>query len=157
MRVPPVSLEVDGEPKFLKRRVLPYGQREGVLNAIKKLEADGIITAVESSCWATPIVVATKSDGCTPRICGDYRMTLNPRLRRCATTTMEPEDFMKALNGSQIFSKIDLANAYLQIPLSTESRLLTTINTPWGLYQFNFYLLGCTYRPAYSSRLSTRS
>ena len=142
MKVPSVKLEVDGEPIFLKRRVLPYGQREGVLKALQKMEHDGVINRVESSAWATPIVVAMKSDGRTPRICGDYRLTLNPRLRRCAATTMEPEDFMKSLHGCRYFSKIDLADAYLQIPLHAESRDVTTINTPWGMYQYNFLPFG---------------
>ena len=142
MKVDPAVLEVVGEPIFMKRRLIPYGQRDGVETALKKMECDGIISRVNSSSWATPIVVATKRDGRTPRICGDYRLTLNPRLRRCAATTMEPEDFMKALHGSNCFSKIDLANAYLQIPLDDASKLLTTINTPWGLYQFNFLPFG---------------
>ena len=142
MKVKPAKLEVEGEPLFLKRRILPYGLRDGVLCTLKKLEKDGIISQVNSSLWATPIVIAVKSDGKTPRICGDYRLTLNPRLKRCAATTEEPEDFMRAIHGSRIFSKIDLANAYLQIPLAEESRCLTTINTPWGLFQFNFLPFG---------------
>ncbi|VDP96487.1 unnamed protein product, partial [Echinostoma caproni] len=142
MKVRPAKLEVEGEPVFLKRRVIPYGQREGVLKALEKMEHDGILTRVTSSAWATPIVIAMKSDGKTPRICGDYRLTLNPRLRKCATTTMEPEDFMKALHGSTYFSKIDLADAYLQIPLDPACRQFTTINTPWGLYQYNFLPFG---------------
>ncbi|VDP82241.1 unnamed protein product [Echinostoma caproni] len=62
MKVPSVKLEVDGEPIFLKRRVLPYGQREGVLKALQNMEQDVLISKVESSAWATPIVVAMKSD-----------------------------------------------------------------------------------------------
>ncbi|VDP88861.1 unnamed protein product [Echinostoma caproni] len=142
MNVQPVTLEVDGEPIFLERRVIPYGQRDGVLQVLEKMERDGIITRVISSTWATPIVIAIKSDGKSPRICGDYRLTLNPRLRKCVTTTMEPEDFMKALHGSTCFSKIDLADAYLQIPLAPTCRHFTTINTPWGLYQYNFLPFG---------------
>ncbi|VDP70453.1 unnamed protein product [Echinostoma caproni] len=142
MKVPSVKLEVDGEPIFLKRRVLPYGQREGVLKASQKMEQDGVIIETESSAWATPIVVAMKGDGRIPRICGDYRLTLNPRFRRCAATTMKPEDFMNSLHGCQYFSKIDLVDAYLQIPLDVESRYLTTINTPWGMYQYNFLPFG---------------
>ncbi|VDP91385.1 unnamed protein product [Echinostoma caproni] len=99
MKVPSVKLEVDGEPIFLKRHVLPYGQREGVLKALQNMDEDGVISKVESSAWATRIVVAMKSDGRTPRICGDYRLTLNPRLQRCAAITMKPEDFMKLLHG----------------------------------------------------------
>ncbi|VDP87157.1 unnamed protein product [Echinostoma caproni] len=142
MKVPSVKLEVDGEPVFLKRRVLPYGQQKGVLKALQNMEQDGVISKVESSAWATSIVVAMKSDGRTPRICRDYRLTLNHRLRRCAATTVEPEDFMKSLHGSQYFSKIDLADAHLQIPLDVEFRYLTTINTPWGMYQYNFLPFG---------------
>ncbi|VDP94247.1 unnamed protein product [Echinostoma caproni] len=43
MKVPSVKLEVDGEPIFLKRRVLPYGQREGVLKALQNMEQDGVL------------------------------------------------------------------------------------------------------------------
>ncbi|VDP66949.1 unnamed protein product [Echinostoma caproni] len=49
VKVPSVKLEVDGEPIFLKRRVLPCGQREGVLKALQKMEHDGVISKVQSS------------------------------------------------------------------------------------------------------------
>ncbi|VDP78247.1 unnamed protein product [Echinostoma caproni] len=90
MNVQPAKLEVDGQPIFMKRRVIPYGQREDVLKAIEKMERDVITTRVTSSAWATPIVVAIKSDGKSPRICGDYRLTLNLQMRKCATTTLLP-------------------------------------------------------------------
>ncbi|VDP95411.1 unnamed protein product [Echinostoma caproni] len=92
MKVQSVKLEVDGKTVFLKRRVLPYVQREGVLKALQKVKQNGMISKVESSAWATPIIMAMKIEGRTPRNCGYYRLTLNPRLRRCAVTTMEPED-----------------------------------------------------------------
>ena len=38
---------------------------------------EGIMVPVESSEWATPIVLIVKSDG-NIRICGDYKITLNP-------------------------------------------------------------------------------
>ncbi|VDP88754.1 unnamed protein product [Echinostoma caproni] len=111
MNVQPAKLEVDGEPIFLKRRVIPYGQRDGVLQTLEKVKRDGIITRVTSSTWAMLIVIAIKSDGKTPRIPGDYRLTLNPRLQKCAATTIGSADFLKALHGSTCFSKIDLRNA----------------------------------------------
>ncbi|VDP68659.1 unnamed protein product [Echinostoma caproni] len=49
MNVQPAELEVDGEPIFLKRLVIPYGQREGVLKALGKMERNGIIARVTSS------------------------------------------------------------------------------------------------------------
>ncbi|VDP91295.1 unnamed protein product [Echinostoma caproni] len=43
MNVQPTKLEVDGEPIFLKRRVLPYAQRDGVLQALEKMNRDGTL------------------------------------------------------------------------------------------------------------------
>ncbi|VDP81297.1 unnamed protein product [Echinostoma caproni] len=55
---------------------------------------------------------------------------------------MESEDFMKSLRGCKYFSKIDLADAYLQIPLDVESHYLITIDTPLRIYQYNFIPFG---------------
>ncbi|VDP91911.1 unnamed protein product [Echinostoma caproni] len=99
MKAATVNLEVNGDPVFLKRRVLPYGQREGVPKALQKMEQDGVISKDESSAWEALIVVAMKSDGRTPRICRDYRLTLSHRLRRCAASTMESEISMKDSKG----------------------------------------------------------
>ncbi|VDP87343.1 unnamed protein product [Echinostoma caproni] len=49
MKIPSVKLEVDGESFFLKRCVLPYGQREGVLKALQKMEQDDVIGKVGST------------------------------------------------------------------------------------------------------------
>ncbi|VDP93957.1 unnamed protein product [Echinostoma caproni] len=68
MKVRLTKLEINGEPIFLKRRVIPYYQRDGVLQVFEKMERDGIITRITSSTWATPIVIAIKSDGKTPRV-----------------------------------------------------------------------------------------
>jgi hypothetical protein len=45
-------------------------------------------------------------------------------------------------------TKLDLAQAYLQIPLAEESKQLLTINTSKGLYQFNRMPFGVSAAPA---------
>ncbi len=74
-----------------------------------------------------------KLDGKAPRICGDYRLTLNRKLLQQSCTTEEPEDVLHKLNGAKVFSKLDLQNTFLQIPLKDDSKALTTITTPDGL------------------------
>ena len=83
-----------------------------------------------------------------PRICGDYRLTLNKCLLQRTCTTEEPEDILYRLSGSKIFSKIDLKDVYLQIPLDAESSELTVINTPFGLCKYNFLPFGLSVSPA---------
>ncbi|GFR74955.1 transposon Tf2-9 polyprotein [Elysia marginata] len=46
------------------------------------------------------------------------------------------------------FSKIDLRQAYFQLPLKDNCRHLTTINTSKGLYSFNRLVFGITSAPA---------
>ncbi|CAH8652284.1 unnamed protein product [Schistosoma intercalatum] len=108
----------------------------------------GIIEPIQSSAWGTPIVTPLKSDGKTPRICGDYRLTLNSHLLKQTFTTVEAEDILNRLHGSKVFSKVDLKDAYLQIPLDQSSSILTTINTPFGLFKYNFLPFGLSCSPA---------
>ncbi len=83
---------------------------------------DGIISEVESSAGGTPIVTPLKPDGKTPRICGDYRLTLNRSLLQQNCTTKEPKDVLHKLNGASVSSKIDLQNAFLQLLLDDNSK-----------------------------------
>jgi len=147
MRISPVELEYSGDPVFCKSRQISYGLRDAVESGLNELVKNKILSPVKSSCWATPIVTPLKSNG-TPRICGDYRITVNPRLLQRASTLPEPEDIFAQFHGSKYFSRIDLKDAFLQIPLHENSKELTTINTPFGLYQYNYLPFGLTTSPS---------
>ena len=63
-------------PKFYRARPVPYSLRLKVEEELDRLERDGILTRVEFSDWAAPIVPVAKRDG-SIRICGDYKLTVN--------------------------------------------------------------------------------
>ena len=50
------------------------------------------------------------------------------------------EDILAQLSGAKVFSKLDANSGFWQIPLTEESRRLTTFITPYGRYCFNKYL-----------------
>ncbi|VDP50147.1 unnamed protein product [Schistosoma curassoni] len=56
MKIQPINLQVQGDPVFLKRRIIPYGLREAVHKALNDLRAKGIIKPIQSSAWGTPII-----------------------------------------------------------------------------------------------------
>ena len=142
IKIEPVHIDHDdSDPVFFKSRPIPFGLREPVKKILDKWVDSGIAVQVKSSRWATPIVTPLKSNG-QPRVCGDYRITINPILRQHASITPEPEDLFANLGGARIFSKIDLENAFLQIPLDESSQELTTLNTPFGLYSMRFLPFG---------------
>ena len=71
------------------------------------------------------------------RICSDYKVTVN-RVAKVDTYPLPRiEDLFASLAGGKLFSKLDLAHAYQQIPLSEESKKLVVINTHKGLYRYN--------------------
>ncbi|GFS06855.1 Pol polyprotein [Elysia marginata] len=55
---------------------------------------------------------------------------------------------MASLDQGKKFSKIDLRQAYFQLPLTDKSKHRTTINTSKGLYVFNRLVFGITSAPA---------
>ena len=66
---------------------------------------------MEWSEWATPIVPVPKKDG-SVRLCGDYKITVNPELQAEQYSLPRIEDIFANLAGRQKFSKIDRRQAY---------------------------------------------
>ena len=106
---------------------------------------------VECSKWATPIVPVPKKDG-SFRLCGDYKVTLNPALEVDQHPLPKPEEIFASLAGGQSFSKLDLSQAYQQLPLDAASSELVTINTHLGLYGYTRLPFGVASAPAIFQR-----
>ena len=68
--------------------------------------------------------------------------------RTSITPLPSPEDVFTKLNGGKVFSKIDLNDAYLQIPVENESAKLLCINTHRGLYRYERLAFGVKVAPA---------
>jgi hypothetical protein len=152
MKVEPVHLDVGASPVFMKARSLAFGLRPAVENNLRSLVADGILRPVKSSSWATPIVVVPKPSDARVRICGDYRITVNRHIKQTGTTTLEVDDMFLGMQGCKFFSKLDLSNAFLQVPLDEPSKEVTTINTMFGLFQYNFLPFGLNVWPGIFQR-----
>ena len=58
------------------------------------------------------------------------------------------EDIFARLAGGRVFTKLDLSQAYLQLPVDDDSKSLLVINTPKGLFQYNRLPYGVSVAPA---------
>ena len=150
---PPVRLTVhdQAKPKFFKHRPVPYMLREKVDRELYDLQAKGIISPVQSSPWAAPIVPVLKQNG-KMRICGDYKLTINQAAPREVYPLPTVEELFANLSGGEFFSKLDMSNTYLQLPLHDESKQYVTVNTHRGLFQYNHLPFGVSSVPAIFQR-----
>ena len=142
-----ITLQEGSQPQFRKARQVPYSLRPQVEEELKRLQSEGILSKVEWSDWATPIVPVPKHDG-SVRICGDFKGTINPILQAQQYPLPRIEDIFAHLAGGKKFSKIDLRQAYHQIELEEASKKYLTINTSMGLFQYNRLVFGITSAPA---------
>ena len=126
---------------------MPYALKEAIDKDLNRLEGLGIIEKVNISEWATPLVPVVKPDG-SVRLCGDYKITVNPVLQVDHYPMPTPEDLFATLAGGTPFSKIDLSQAYNQVLLEPESREYLTVNTHKGLYRYTRLPFGVASAPA---------
>ncbi len=140
-------LKESARPRFFKPRTIAYGIKDKVETELLRLKSEGVLEPVTFSDWATPIVPVLKSDN-SIRITGDYKVTLNPELHVDQFPLPSTREILATLGGCRYFSKIDLSQAFNQIELDAESRPLTTINTPWGLFRYTRLCFGVANAPA---------
>ena len=82
------------------------------------------------------------------RVCADFSTGLNAALKDYHYPLPSPEEVFNKLNGAKNFSKIDISEAYLQIPIEENSSKLLCINTHRGLYKFDRLVFGIKVAPA---------
>ncbi|KAK3918883.1 hypothetical protein KUF71_001007 [Frankliniella fusca] len=151
---PPVHLQVDPDfpPIRFRARPVPYARRQGVENEIDRLVNEGTFTPVTASKWQTPLVTVTKQDG-SPRLCGDYRLTINKALQPDPYPLTTLDEAFAQLAGGTCFTKLDLAMAYAQLPVTEETAMMLTITTSKELFKVNRLAFGVSTAPAIFQRL----
>ncbi|XP_038059532.1 uncharacterized protein K02A2.6-like [Patiria miniata] len=122
-------------------RRTPFNLRSRVEQKIRELECLDIIEAVDGPTpWVNPVVVVPKPN-CDIRLCLDMRRA-NEAIIRGRHPIPTVDELLQSMNGSKVFSKLDLKWGYHQLELATESRGITTFVTHCGLYQYKRLMFG---------------
>ena len=140
------------QPCFYKARPVPFAMKNKVEDNEHQLQAAAVMSPVEFSDWAAPIVPVVKSNG-NIRICRDYSVTVNAISKIDNYPLPRVDDLFTVMSGGVIFSKLDLKHAYQQLHLSKESKKFTTINTTHGLFQYERLPFGISSAPAIFQRI----
>jgi hypothetical protein len=130
-----IYLQPEVPPVFCKARPLPFALKSDVEKQLQKSVEEGTLEPVQYSDWATPIVCIRKPDIMSIRICGDYKVTTNKAAKLDPYPIPTISDIYAQLAGGQLFSKLDMSQAYHQIELDEESRVAVMLNTHRGLFR----------------------
>ncbi|XP_075741316.1 uncharacterized protein LOC142790221 [Rhipicephalus microplus] len=133
---PPVKLALNPElvPVRLTARRVPFALRQKIDAELDKLLQQGVLEPVDCAEWETPIVTPLKGNG-DIRTCADYKCTIHKALQQHAYPVPVVSHVLASLSGGTIFAKLDLAQAYQQLPVTDESAAAQTIVTHRGAFR----------------------
>ena len=142
-----LHVEPTAKPRYFRPRAIPYALRDKVEEELERLVAEGTLEPVETAEWAAPIVPVWKSDKLSVRICGDFRLTVNPVSKLDNYPIPKVEDLFTKLQGGKSFTKLDMRQAYQQLELADESKKYVVISSHKGLFQYTRLPFGIASAP----------
>lgn len=131
-----------------KARPLPFALKPRVETELERLVSIGVLTLVDKAEFATTPLVAVLKPNNSVRLCGDFKVSLNPQLSVQQYPLPTMADVLQTAAGGAHFSKLDLADAYLQVELDDDSRRYVVFTTHKGLFQINRLAFGLAAAPA---------
>nr|GEX26577.1 putative reverse transcriptase domain-containing protein [Tanacetum cinerariifolium] len=132
-----VEFQIDLVPGVAHVAQAPYRLTESELRELstqlQELSEKGFIRP-SSSPWGAPILFVKKKDG-SFRMCIDYR-ELNKLTVKNRYPLPRIDELFDQLQGSSVYSKIDLRSGYHQLRVRDEDILKTAFRTRYGRYEF---------------------
>ena len=130
-----IELNPEAQSVIDPPRRVPQTLYEPLREKLKKLEAQGVIIAVEEPTdWVNSLVITEKRDG-SIRLCLDPKRT-NKNIRREHFQIPTFTEISTQLGGARLFTILDKKDSYWQVEFDEDSSLLCCFNTPFGRYRF---------------------
>ncbi|GJX60822.1 putative reverse transcriptase domain-containing protein [Tanacetum coccineum] len=133
-------------------RLAPSEMKE-LSEQLKELSDKGFIRP-SSSPWGAPVLFVKKKDG-SFRMCIDYQ-ELNKLTVKNRYPLPRIDDLFDQLQGSSVYSKIDLRSGYHQLRVREEDIPKTAFRTRYGHYEFQVMPFGLTNAPTIFMDLMNR-
>ncbi|GJR58538.1 putative reverse transcriptase domain-containing protein [Tanacetum coccineum] len=153
-----VEFQIDLIPGAAPVARAPYrlapSEMQELSNQLQELSDRGFIRP-STSPWGAPILFVKKKDG-SFRMCIDYR-ELNKLTVKNRYPLPRIDDLFDQLQGSSVYSKIDLRSGYHQLRVRDEDIPKTAFRTRYGHYEFQVMPFGLTNAPAVFMDLMNRN
>ena len=145
LKVDPVkiTLKEGAIPVQKPCRRIPVKLRDKFKEEVESLVSKGVLTKLhenEATEWLNSFVTVTKENG-SLRLCLDPT-DLNQHIVRPVCPSYTLDEISYKLRNAKVFSVVDATKGFFQVPLSEESKLLTAMLTPLGVYVYNVLAMG---------------
>ena len=144
-----IEFSIDLVPDTMPLSKAPYRMAPAELKELKMQLQDlldsGFIRP-SSSPWGSPVLFVKKKDGAL-RMCIDYR-GLNQVTIKNKYPLPRIDELFDQLQGSTVFSKLDLRQGYYQLRIKESDIPKTALNSRYGHYEFVVMPFGLTNAPA---------
>nr|GFA77521.1 putative reverse transcriptase domain-containing protein [Tanacetum cinerariifolium] len=153
----PVEFQIDLIPGAAPVAQAPYrlapSEMKELSKQLQELSDKGFIRP-SSLPWGAPVLFIKKKDG-SFRMCINYR-ELNKLTVKNRYPLPRIDDLFYQLQGSSIYSKIDLRSGYHQLRVREQDIPKTAFRTRYGHYEFHVMPFGLTNAPAVFMDLMNR-
>lgn len=133
----PTEMKIEEFPGSKPVQLKPYrtsaGERQKIKEIVKEWKEAGIVTETDSE-YASPVILLKKKTG-DHRLVVDYRR-LNLQTKRVNYPLPDIDTILEKLRGGKLYTILDLAHGYMQIPLDEESKKKTAFITEDDTGQF---------------------
>ncbi|GJV49938.1 putative reverse transcriptase domain-containing protein [Tanacetum coccineum] len=152
-----VEFQIDLIPGATPVARAPYrlapSEMQELSNQLQELSDRGFIRP-STSPWGAPVLFVKKKDG-SFRMCIDYQ-ELNKLTVKNRYPLPRIDDLFNQLQGSSVYSKINLRSGYHQLRVRDEDIPKTAFRTRYGHYEFQVMPFGLTNAPAVFMDLMNR-
>lgn len=147
-----IRITPDARPVFQPLRRVPIPMEEAVNRKLDQLLWRDIIEVKQGpATWVSPLVIVGKASG-EPRICLDLRR-VNEAVVREHFPMPVVDEYLARLGVGNMWSKLDIREAFHQVELAEDSRDFTTFITNRGLFRFKRLPFGLVTAPEIFQRI----
>ena len=139
-----ITMKQNSTPVQKPSRRVPIAMRDKFKQELKSVEAQGIISKYDghdiSPEWLNSFIIVKKPNG-SLCVCLDPTH-LNKEIIRPVCNAQTMDDVVHELKDAKLFAVFDTSKGFFHVPLDAESKVLTAMLTPFGIYVYNVLAMG---------------